>query len=198
MGMLSLVRSVTDFLELSDGDLAQAVADGAGEPAETALVSRFRRRVFLYGMRHLRDEGRADDLSQEVMATTITRLRAGEVDNPLRIASFVLGMARWMTHDDRRRRRRAREVAEAAAAERDMVVEPREPVDGEALAAALAELPERERAVVVLSFQQERTAPQIGEALGLKAGHVRVIRHRAIARLARVMGVPDGEEEGTR
>lgn len=168
----------------SDAEVARAVADGVGASAEAVLVERFRRRVVLYGLRHLGDEARADDLAQEVMATTIARLRAGEVREPEHIGSFILSTARWMAHDVHRRERRAREVAEAAASETDVIAPPPELLDSERLAEALATLSERERAVVVLTFVDDLSAPQIGETLGVEPGHVRVMRHRAIARLA--------------
>jgi len=198
----SLVRSgaVSRWLStfddtLSDGELARAVIDGADRGAEAALVSRFGRRVFLYGMRHLGDEARAEDLAQDVMTAVIERLRTGEVRQPDRIGSFILGTARWMAHDTRRRERRAAEVASATAREQSSFVEPVEPREVERLAGALDGISERERAIVVLSFRDERSAQEIGDALGLRAGHVRVIRHRAIARLAALMGVRELEDE---
>lgn len=180
---------------LSDGELARAVIDGAGRGAESALVSRFGRRVYLYGMRHLRDEARAEDLAQDVMTVVIERLRAGEIREPDRVGSFILGTARWMAHDIRRRERRAAEVASAASREVSLFVEAVEPREVERLSEALEELSERERAIVVLSFRDERSAQEIGEAFGLRAGHVRVIRHRAIARLATLMGVGELADE---
>jgi RNA polymerase sigma-70 factor (ECF subfamily) len=47
----------------------------------------------------------------------------------------------------------------------------------------LERLPERERSVLVMSFYEEQAADDVGAALGLSAGNVRVIRHRGIARL---------------
>ncbi len=179
---------------MTDGDLARAVAERAGRPEEAVLVERFARRVFLYGMRHLGDEARADDLVQDVMTTVLERLRAGEVREPDRIGSFVLGTARVLARDARRRERRAAEVASAASREGDVAIEPRDPVDVEQLAAALAELTERERAIVVLTFQEDRSAVEIADELGLTPGNVRVIRHRAVARLGALLGA--GEDLG--
>lgn len=180
---------------VSDGDLARAVAEGAGEAAEAALVARFRKRVFLYGMRHLRDESRANDLSQDVMVTVIERLRVGGVREPDRIGSFILGTARWMSRDACRRERRTTEVARAAAQHLDLAVPPIEPLDTERLADALGSLSERERAVVLLTFREDQSAREIGEAFGLKTGHVRVIRHRALARLGELLGVTELEQK---
>jgi RNA polymerase sigma-70 factor (ECF subfamily) len=180
---------------LSDGELARAVVDGADQAAEAALVSRFARRVFLYGMRHLNDEASAEDLAQDVMATVIERLRAGRLREPDRVGSFILGTARWMAHDTRRRERRAAEIASLASREHRGVIEPAEPLAVDRLVEALGALSERERAVVILSFRDDRSAQEIGEAFGLRPSHVRVIRHRAIARLATLMGVDELADE---
>lgn len=180
----------------TDAHVARAVARGEGSRAEAELVLRFGRRVVLYGLRHLGDEARARDLAQDVMLAVLQKLRAGEVHDPDRIGSFVLGTARWMVHDARRRSRRAAEIAaEAAAVATPSIVDP-EPLDLDALEHALAQLPERDRAVVVLSFLQEKTAREIADGFGLQPGHVRVIRHRAIARLSQLVQAGEGPPSG--
>jgi RNA polymerase sigma-70 factor (ECF subfamily) len=55
--------------------------------------------------------------------------------------------------------------------------------DTEQLTACLERLSERERSVLVLTFHSERTAFEVAQELGLTAANVRVIRHRALARL---------------
>lgn len=178
--------------EESDGELARRVAalpPGQTTECEEVLFQRFSRRVYLYGLRHLRDEDAADDLAQDVMTVVLRRLRAGEVREPDRIASFVLGTARMLTHEEWRRRRKKEDLAMRISAESERTVPAREPLDLERLSECLDALPERERAVVVLSFGAEQTAQEIGEATGLSAGNVRVIRHRAVARLSRCMGL---------
>jgi RNA polymerase sigma-70 factor (ECF subfamily) len=82
--------------DLDDGALARRVAAAAGgdAQAEGELYRRLAKRVRLYGLRHLRDEHAAADLAQQVLLTTLERLRAGEVREPEKIASFVLGMCR--------------------------------------------------------------------------------------------------------
>jgi RNA polymerase sigma-70 factor, ECF subfamily len=189
-GKVASVRAYPQVDEGStDADVARAVMGGAGERAEAALAGRFRRRLVLYGMRHLRDRSLAEDLAQDVLATTLARLRSGDVREPEHIGSFVLGMARRMLVDMERRGRRADALSLAAARERSEAVGPAEVLDTHRLAEALAALPERERAVVVLTFHEDRSAREIGDSLGLAPGHVRVLRHRAIARLGELMGV---------
>jgi RNA polymerase sigma-70 factor (ECF subfamily) len=56
-------------------------------------------------------------------------------------------------------------------------------VDGARLQGCLQALGEREQAIVMMTFQQDRSAETIAEALGLTAGNVRVLRHRTLARL---------------
>ena len=51
------------------------------------------------------------------------------------------------------------------------------------LGPGLRGLAERERLVVLLTYYADRDAPRIAEDLNLSPGAVRVIRHRAIARL---------------
>ena len=87
----------TTLEALEDGALARRVAAAGGRvdsAAEGELYRRLARRVRLYGLRHLRDAQAAADLVQHVLLTTLERLRAGEVREPEKIASFVLGMCR--------------------------------------------------------------------------------------------------------
>lgn len=51
------------------------------------------------------------------------------------------------------------------------------------LAAALAELPERERQVLALSYDEELTLAEIGQVLGLTESRICQIRSQAVARL---------------
>ena len=60
--------------------------------------------------------------------------------------------------------------------------------DAGKLAACLQALAERERTVVVLSFFAEQSGDEVARELAVSAGNVRVIRHRALARLRACMG----------
>src|SRR5215831_13731290 len=82
---------------LADGALARRIATAGAVPdsaAETELYRRLAPRVRLFGLRHLREPHAAADLVQQVLLMTLERLRAGEVREPERIASFVLGACR--------------------------------------------------------------------------------------------------------
>jgi RNA polymerase sigma-70 factor (ECF subfamily) len=180
---------------LSDQALAQRIADGpAGstDAEEAELYRRFAPRVRLYGRRHLRDGADADDLAQDVLVLTIERLRAREVRRPEEIASFILGTSRMMAQSERRTAWRRETLAARFMASGIETAPPSlAQLDATRVAACLRRLADRERLVVLLTFYAEREAPRIAEDLGVSAGAVRVIRHRAMARLRDcVLGEP--------
>jgi RNA polymerase sigma-70 factor (ECF subfamily) len=169
--------------------LACGLAGAEGEEAE--LYRRFAPRVRLYGLRHLREEHAAADLVQRVLLLTIEKLRAGAVREPERIASFVLGVARMTAREMRRGAGREIPLPEEMAGREDLTHQPPEPLARDHLSRCLGELRERDRTVVVLTYYQEQDAREIAAALGLKEGHVRVVRHRAIGRLRECMGLEE-------
>src|SRR5262250_1266132 len=80
-------------IELTDADLVRQV--GAGDRnAEAELFRRMAPRIRLYGLRRLRDSHAAEDLTQQVLITTLEALRAGRLREPEKLASFVLGTCR--------------------------------------------------------------------------------------------------------
>src|SRR5262249_49022231 len=54
---------------------------------------------------------------------------------------------------------------------------------------ALGQLETSDRELLEMTYGQELTAEEIGRRLGLTVGNVRVRRHRAIRRLAELLGV---------
>ena len=178
----------------SDAELASAVIR-AGAPgsaaAEAELCRRFGRRVRLYGRSRLRDKSAVDDLVQRVMLVVLSKLRGGQVREPDRIDSFVLGTARMVTREMSRPKEQPVELdAELPCP----LAETRpDPLELARLAECLKGLAERERTVVSLTFFHEESADEVGLALGMQAGNVRVTRHRALARLRSCMAL--GAEE---
>jgi RNA polymerase sigma-70 factor (ECF subfamily) len=167
----------------ADGDLARRLA-GGDRAAEAVLFRRLAPRVRLYGLRHLRDPGAADDLVQDVLLMTFESLREGRVREPEKLASFVLGTCRkvaagWRRQAERRSRLLETHGWQLAPTEGTEAA----PLDLDRLTGCLGLLSERERLVVVLSFYAERSADDIGSELGMSSGNVRVVRHRALLRL---------------
>lgn len=170
--------------DLDDGALARAVTAGA-PGADAELYRRFAARVRAYGLRHLRDGAAAADLVQSVLTLVLDKLRAGAVDGPAQIASFVLGVCRHTVTDWRRTERRRQALLDQAApalAERDLSA-PVSPIDRRRLAGCLDALPPRQRTVVMLTYYADRDGDEVARELGASAGNVRVLRHRALAAL---------------
>jgi RNA polymerase sigma-70 factor (ECF subfamily) len=170
-----------------DAELARRMAaagPGRDAAAEAELCRRFAPRIRLYGLRHLRNEAAAADLVQDVLLMTLQKLRAREVREPEKLASFILGTCRQVVIDGRRTGLRRERLLETFAADLPALVdEGREALDTRRLEGCLKRLPERERAVLMMSFYDDRSAEAVGAELGLSTGNVRVIRHRGIERL---------------
>jgi len=176
-------------LEVDDAELARQIGSAAGRVAETEFCRRMAPRIRLYGLRHLRDEQAADDLTQQVLVTTLEALRARRLREPEKLASFVLGTCRMTVLDMRRNAQRRKRLLNQFEADGQAPVQPPPPpLDQERLRRCLQNLSERERAVVVMTFYDERTSADLAGFLSLSEANVRVIRHRAIHQLRQCMG----------
>jgi RNA polymerase sigma-70 factor, ECF subfamily len=174
-------------LGLEDSELAQRIASAGARrdaEAEAELCRRFAPRIRLYGRRHLRSDAAAADLVQDVLILTLQKLRAGDLREHDKIASFILGTSRQVVIDGRRAGQRREHILETFTAELpELAEDSHEALDVDRLGHCLERLAERERSVLVMSFYDDRPADEVGAALGISPGNVRVIRHRGIDRL---------------
>lgn len=182
----------------SDASLVAMISEDQGRAAaEAELCARYQRRVYLYGVRHLRDVNAAEDFMQDVLATAIERVRAGALNDPAKLGSFVLGTCRMQALGRKRSvSRRARILA--------LYGDPRVPEGAASPAVETADLPrvrdclarlaDRDRTVLLLTFYAELDAGALGHELGVDASHARVLRLRALARLQTCV---KGTEEAT-
>jgi RNA polymerase sigma-70 factor (ECF subfamily) len=159
---------------------------------ERGICEKYAPRIRAYGFRHLRDAAAAEDLVQLVLLAVLQSLREGRVEDRGRLDAYVLGTCRNAVMEIRRGDARRRKIAERAAAELPEGYEPETlAVDRFKLEHCLRALDPRDRAIVLATFLEDRDADEIGDAMKLSAGNVRVIRHRALARLhACVEGSP--------
>ncbi|HMK21703.1 MAG TPA: sigma-70 family RNA polymerase sigma factor [Terriglobales bacterium] len=177
---------------LSDAELVRQIGSGGDREAEAELFRRMAPRVRLYGLRHLRDEHAAEDLTQQVLITTLEALRGGRVREPEKLASFVLGTCRMTVLDLRRGAQRKQRLLEQFGTDpsaRAGVQWAMPRLDRELLTRCVQNLKERERAVVVMTFYDEHTGADVANFLGVSEANVRVMRHRAIHQLRKCMGV---------
>jgi RNA polymerase sigma-70 factor (ECF subfamily) len=179
---------------IDDDDLAQRIAAPRGDAdAEAELCRRFAPRIRLYGLRHLRSTAAAADLVQDVLLMTLTKLRAGALRDSGKLASFILGTCRQRVIDGRRGGHRRERILETFPTHfADLVEESPEALDIPRLESCLARLAERERSVLIMTFYDERPAEEVGAALGISPGNVRVIRHRGIEKLRLCIDAQEG------
>ncbi|HET9130326.1 MAG TPA: sigma-70 family RNA polymerase sigma factor [Terriglobia bacterium] len=173
--------------ELKDAELVERIGSGDRD-AEAELFRRMAPRVRLYGLRHLRDEAAADDLTQMVLMTAIEALRASRLREPEKLAPFVLGTCRMTVLDLRRGAQRKERILGQFGADLVKPAPLASPdLDHDRLTRCVQNLRERERTVVVMSFFDEQTGADVAGFLGISEANLRVIRHRAIQELRKCM-----------
>lgn len=181
--------------ELPEAELARRIAStldpaGAAE-AEAAFCRRFAPRIELYGLRHLGSRAAAQDLVQEVLMRSLEAIRAGRLENPALLASFVLGTCRNVTWDRRRSEQRQRKLGDEPELEATAELPALTGSDVMRLYTCLGRLQGREAQVIRMSFLEDREPEEISTRLELSLGNIRVIRHRALAKLSLCLN-PEG------
>ncbi len=175
----------------ADADLVRQIAalpPGQARDGESELYRRLAPRVRLYGLRHLRDQQAAADLTQQVLLITLEGLRSGRLREPDKLASFVLGTCRMVVLDLRRNAQRRQRLLDQFRQDLPTADPSQTPVlDDLALARCMEKLAERERTVLVMIFYDEQTSEDVAGFLGLSPANIRVIRHRALGRLRECM-----------
>lgn len=108
IGDAALARRIAAAARSAGASSASAADPGLLDTRaeEEEICRRYARPVRLYGLRHLRSVDRAEDLVQDVLFLTLRKLRAGEVREPERLDSFILGAARMLARSGQRAARR--------------------------------------------------------------------------------------------
>jgi len=125
-------------------------------------------------------------VNQEALIVLLEAARGGRIDDPEHVDRFVLGACRNLISRSRRDARRSRAFEGAVL---PLPVGHLPPafsnLDAARVALCLGTVGAREQRVVLLTFQEERSAEEIATALGTSPGNVRVLRHRAMAAIQR-------------
>jgi RNA polymerase sigma-70 factor (ECF subfamily) len=165
------------------------------------LSERFRDRLRFFAARRLRDRDAAEDVAQEVLRRTLEALRAGKVENREALPAFLFQTARhvcmqWGRSEGRKARAFTRLESQSTEADpkedplTDLITEQRR----EKVREAFEHLGPGDREVLSLSYVEALGAEEIATRLNLTTGAVRVRRHRALNRLAEIMGVTNRSE----
>jgi RNA polymerase sigma-70 factor, ECF subfamily len=177
---------------LTAADLAAA---RRREPAAvTRIYSDYAPALFRFFMAAVGDRHQAEDLTGTTFVSAIEGLPRfyGPVQA---LGGWLFRIARHDLYDHRRRQARARiepledHLPEAAAAAG--AADPEElaigRLEGSRVVAALHELSDDQREVLLLRMAAGLTAPEVAETLGKTTGAVKALQHRGLASLARVL-----------
>ncbi len=183
--MAEFVPSNAAYLErLAAGD--QAVEQHFGEYFGRRLALKLRRRI--------RSVQLIEDIRQETLLRVLASIRAGEIKHPERLGAFVNSVCnnvlREMVRGEERR------------PGPDLAAESREDIESailgkeqrELVAAALDELPLRDREVLRLVLFEARDRREVCRMLGVDAAHLRVLLHRALARVRELIAKRSGKD----
>lgn len=179
---------------LNDEELAaQAAREGSDGVAFTALVDRFRDRVWRVCWRLMGDEHDAQDAAQEVFVRLF--FDRAKFAGRSRYSTWLHGVAirTCLALRRSRSRRRRRETAESAAGDDARPVQSHadtRPTAADAVAAAhdaarlLDGLDEEDRALVLMKFAEGHDYDELAEMFGTTAGALRMRVSRIRERLA--------------
>ena len=170
--------------------------------AEEDALERFRDRLRLFAARRLRDWAAAEDVAQEALRRALEAMRSGRIANPSALPAFLFQTAVHICqHRSRSAGREARALRRLAPDGLVAVAEAADPLQAlilverrDAVRRALERLDAGDRELLSLSYVEALEAAEIGRRLNLSAGNVRVRRHRALRRLAELLGVTSDAE----
>jgi len=178
---------------------------GVADDLAADLALRYGPGLRVFAARRLRDAAEAEDVAQETLRRTLEALRSDRVGDPGAIAGFLYRTAEHVClHHRRSAWRRLRALARVAL-ERGRAPDPPDPLDALVLDGrrrevrrALTGLEEDDREVLRLAFYEELDTAAMSLCLGASPGAVRVRKHRALRRLAALLGASNAKrEEGT-
>jgi RNA polymerase sigma-70 factor (ECF subfamily) len=158
------------------------------------LSRRFRERLRYFAARRLADRQAAEDVAQEVLRRVLEALQAKRVENPAALPAFLFQTARHVCMQwGRSEGRKARAFTRLRSGEEDPGGDPLAGLitqeQREKVREAFEQLGPSDREVLRLSYMETLGAEEIGTQLKLTAGAVRVRRHRAVRKLAELLGV---------
>lgn len=177
--------------DVSDADLMQSLA--TGNPAAMELLyERYSRPVYSFALRMLADRDHAEDLMQEVFLRAWRRANRFS-DSRGTLISWLLSITHNMAIDEIRKKQRRPQKAESLEPELLMgsLRDTDEPVESQALAsangdairAALNEIPENQRLVLELGYFRGMTQREISDKLDVPLGTVKTRMRLALKKL---------------
>ncbi len=165
----------------------------AGVSDEAGLVNQFRERLRLFALRRLRDSAAAEDVAQETLRRVVEACRAGRLQNPSALPSFVFQTAHHICLQHFRSSSREGRALQRLGSEDTQNRDPH-PLTAligdeqrNAVRQALERLSAEDRDLLRKMYYEEVDSGMLAQSLGVTAGALRVRKHRVLARLAAVL-----------
>lgn len=175
---------------MSSSDAALVKRSQAGdETAFVALYEQYQPAVYTYLYYRLSDTMLAEDLTAEVFIRLLNRLASLDL-NERPLLAWLYTIAANLAIDHHRKNGRYHWLPlddEQDGQEHDLAQSADSYLAQEKLAAALNQLTEEQRQVVLLKFVEDRSNAEVGAILGKNEGSVKSLQHRALAALRRVL-----------
>lgn len=175
------------------------MAEAEPAPGQSGLsaadLETLRQRLLYFAARRLRNWAEAEDVAQETIWRTLEALQDRRIENPAALPAFVFQTALHICQ------RRGRSAGRESRALRRFGASPEDTREDDPLKSlisaerrasvrdAIARLDADDREVLTLSYSEALQTAEIARRLGLTEGNVRVRRHRALNRLAEILGV---------
>jgi RNA polymerase sigma-70 factor (ECF subfamily) len=171
----------------TDGRLIERIGRGDRDAFEQ-LYRRFARPVLAMALRHLGDNGRAEDAAQETFAAVWRSARSYRSERGSGSA-WLYAVARHAIIDRaRQRREHPAEIPEEASAAAGPAERAEESWLTWRVHSALEQLPERERVVIELAYWSGLSQAEIASYLDVPLGTVKTRTRTGLARLAGLLG----------
>jgi RNA polymerase sigma-70 factor (ECF subfamily) len=179
---------VPPLAELDDRSLVEACLTGRVE-AFDVVVARHQRAVYLLCFRFVRRHEDAADLAQEVFLRAYRGLRRFRGDASLATWLYRIGVNVCLNHVSARRAQETPldQAPHIQAAGEDLASSIVRREQGARVRAAVARLPRKQRATLVLRIYQDLSHREIAAVLGTSVGAVKANLFHALGNLKRIL-----------
>jgi RNA polymerase sigma-70 factor (ECF subfamily) len=167
---------------------------GSAEDVTAELHERYWKRLCIFAARRLRDRSAAEDVAQETLRRVIEALRENKVEKLEALPSFVFQTARNIClHHGRSARRQEGALIRfrgglSSSADDDPLLTLVDESRAEAVRRAMQELDDDDRELLRVLYVDDLKSSEIARRLGIDPGTLRVRKHRALKRLAEILG----------
>ncbi len=168
------------------GEIVAKARQGDRDSIAT-LFTLYSDRIYRFLRFRLSDDATAEDLTQVVFLEMIRSLPRYTIQRNAKFTTWLFQIARHRLIDHYRRQRPTVAIdAESLAAHPQLQTDP-PPIDDGHVEAAMQQLPERYQTVLHLRFREDCSYAEAAKILGTTQMNVRVLQHRALRALRRIM-----------